>query len=44
LRDPIWQFVGAVLGLIAIMVSLAIYYFQKANKDLSEVLHKSAQS
>jgi hypothetical protein len=32
LRDQIWQFVGALLGLVALIVSLVIYYRQKQHK------------
>jgi hypothetical protein len=42
LRDGIWQFFGAVLGLIAIIVSVIIYLRQRGRKQIScEVVSKS---
>ncbi len=42
LRDPIWQFVGAILTLIAIIATLAVYIGQRRKKSLMfEVLSKS---
>ena len=35
LRDPLWQFVGVVLGIFAIGASVAIYRLQKLNKRLA---------
>jgi hypothetical protein len=35
LRDPIWQFAGVILGLISIVVSIILYYFARARKNLS---------
>ncbi|HYX71952.1 MAG TPA: hypothetical protein VE732_04220 [Nitrososphaera sp.] len=33
-RDPIWQFIGAVFGLIAIGVSVYLFVLQKSKKSL----------
>ena len=33
-RDPIWQFVGAILGLIAIVVTIIIFILQRRKKSL----------
>ncbi len=42
LRDSIWQFVGALLGLMAIAVTIYIYFLQRSKKRLSyEVLSES---
>lgn len=39
LRDPLWQFIGAILALIAIGVSILTYLLQRNRKSLSyEVL------
>jgi hypothetical protein len=39
LRDPLWQFIGVILALIAIGVSILIYLLQRNRKSLSyEVL------
>jgi len=35
LRDPIWQFMGALLALVAIVVAIYIYFLQKYKKSLS---------
>jgi hypothetical protein len=35
LRDPIWQFIGAVLAIIAIIISIYLYYLQRNKKSLS---------
>lgn len=35
LRDSVWQFIGAVLGLIAVAATLLIYFLQKTRKELS---------
>jgi hypothetical protein len=35
LRDQIWQFVGVVLALIAIIISIVLYLKQKTKKELS---------
>ncbi len=35
LRDPLWQFVGALLALVAILVSLGLYQIQRGRKELS---------
>jgi hypothetical protein len=35
LRDPIWQFIGALLALIAIGVSVYIFFLQRTKKSLS---------
>lgn len=35
LRDPIWQFVGALLGLVAIGVTVYPFLVQKNKKSLS---------
>lgn len=34
-RDSIWQFVGAILGFIAIVVTIVIFIVQRAQKKLS---------
>jgi len=42
LRDSIWQFIGAFLGLIAIAISVRIYYLQRGRKEITyEVLSNS---
>lgn len=35
LRDPVWQFVGAVLAAIAIVIAVFFYYRQRKRKRLS---------
>lgn len=35
LRDPIWQFAGAVLALVAIAISVALYFAQRQRKDIT---------
>ncbi len=35
LRDPIWQFAGAFIALIAIAVSVAVYFAQLQRKDIT---------
>lgn len=35
LRDPIWQFIGAAIGVIAVFVSVYIYTAQRSKKSLS---------
>ena len=35
LRDPIWQFIGALFGLVAAMIAVAVYVAQRRRKDLS---------
>jgi hypothetical protein len=35
LRDPVWQFVGAVLTVLTIVVAVIIYFLQKGKKSLS---------
>ena len=35
LRDPIWQFAGAVLALVAIAISVALYFAQRQRKDVT---------
>lgn len=35
LRDQIWQFVGAAFGLLAIVVSIVLYWTQRRRKALS---------
>ena len=34
LRDPVWQFVGAVLAAIAIGIPILVYYRQRRRKRL----------
>ncbi len=34
LRDPIWQFVGAILAVIAITISIYFFYLQRTKKSL----------
>jgi hypothetical protein len=42
LRDPIWQFVGAILGLIAIIISIMLFWIQHQRKSLSfEIIHNA---
>lgn len=41
-KNPIWQFIGAVLTLLAIIVSVFLFLIDRANKDLQiEVLSNS---
>lgn len=35
LRDSIWQFVGIILAVIAIAISLIVYFLQRSKKSLS---------
>jgi len=35
LRDPIWQFIGAVLAFAAIVISILLYFMQRRRKALS---------
>ncbi len=35
LRDPLWQFIGVLVAVIAIIVSIYIYILQKRKKDLT---------
>lgn len=35
LRDPIWQFIGAILGLIAIFISIIVFFLQRRKKSLA---------
>lgn len=43
LRDPLWQFIGAVLALVAIIVSVFLYRRQRRNKELSyEIISNTA--
>ena len=42
-RDPVWQFVGAILAIIAIVISIAIYYAQRKRKKLTyEIISKTS--
>lgn len=34
LRDPIWQFFGAAIGVVAIIASLYIFFRQRITKSL----------
>ena len=43
LRDPLWQFIGALLALLAIGVSVALYLIQRRKKRLSyEIVSNSS--
>jgi hypothetical protein len=42
LRDQIWQFIGAVLGLTAILVAYNIFFLQKPVKNVQIVLLSNA--
>jgi hypothetical protein len=43
LRDPIWQFIGAVLALIAVVISIYVYVKQRGTKHiLCEVVSNSS--
>ncbi len=35
LRDPIWQFIGAILAIVTIIISIYLYYLQKTKKSLA---------
>jgi hypothetical protein len=35
LRDPIWQFVGAIIAVIGVIAAVWIYSLQKSKKSLS---------
>ena len=35
LRDPLWQFIGAIVALIALCATVAIFHFQRKRKVLS---------
>jgi hypothetical protein len=42
LRDPIWQFVGAVIGLVAIFITIYIFSAQRPTKSLAyEILTRT---
>ena len=42
LRDPLWQFVGAVLGVFAIIVMVVLFFAQQRKKALSyEILSRT---
>lgn len=43
LRDPIWQFAGAVLAFIAIAISVAMYLAQRQRKDVTYELLSNTQ-
>jgi hypothetical protein len=34
LRDPIWQFIGAIIGLVALILTALIFYWQRKKKAL----------
>jgi hypothetical protein len=34
LRDPIWQFVGALIGIAGIVFSIVVYFLQRNRKSL----------
>ena len=34
LRDPLWQFVGAIFGLVAIGIAILIFWLQRTRKSL----------
>lgn len=41
-RDPVWQFIGAVLALVAVLVAVILYLRQRGRKALSyEILTRS---
>ncbi len=43
IRDPLWQFVGAVLAVLAIIISIALFFFQRKNKTLAyEIISRTA--
>lgn len=43
MRDPLWQFVGAILAVLAIIISIAIFLFQRRNKTLTyEIISRTA--
>lgn len=43
LRDPLWQFVGIILTLIAIFVSILVYLKQRNRKELSyEIISRTS--
>ncbi len=43
IRDPLWQFVGAVLAVLAIIISIALFLFQRRTKTLAyEVISRTA--
>lgn len=35
LRDPVWQFIGAIFALAAIVIVVIIYWMQRQRKSLS---------
>ena len=35
LRDPIWQFIGACVAFVTVVVSIALYELQQRRKDLT---------
>ena len=42
LRDPVWQFIGATIAIVAIIVSLAVYFAQRRKKRLTyEILSRT---
>ena len=43
LRDPLWQFVGAILGFVAIGITIIIFWLQRTRKSLSyEILSNTS--
>ena len=34
LRDPLWQFAGAILAVLAIAISIVLYRLQRQSKEL----------
>jgi hypothetical protein len=34
-RDPVWQFIGAIVGIVAIVITLVLYSLQRRRKALS---------
>ena len=35
LRDPLWQFIGALIGLAALVLTIVIFWFQRKRRELS---------
>lgn len=42
-REPLWQFISAIVGIIAICCTIIIYYLQKQYKEISYEIITSSQ-
>lgn len=43
IRDPLWQFVGAILGILAIIVTIILFFIQRRKKSLTyEIISRTS--